>query len=292
LQQQFSLIAAMKTKAKTIVDTSWESMYTESNLFKVHRVQLLQYFEEKIPNSKAPMKWWLVFLFIADISAYATVTFCSLEGLTALIIIFAQHQGLLGLQFNYMHLFQVVGPMEGNDNVNENLCALSDDRKFSASFVSIAIVFEDIGIFAVETLDALDVVEKYQPYQNVSKCVVNLIAGIARVVAEQDSMNEAANEILSILPHMLLKLCGKDFAEVLQKQKECLLKRWTVVEIDAIEWEFQELKLAYQNEGPLKDALDNCDYKTSFQTGWNYLQNQFNSLKLFCEGMATAFPGT
>jgi hypothetical protein len=55
---------------------------------------------------------------------------------------------------------------------------------FSASFVSIASVIEDIGTFAVETLDALDVVEKNQLYQNVSKCVLNLIAGIARVVAE------------------------------------------------------------------------------------------------------------
>ena len=103
------------------------------------------------------------------------------------------------------------------------------------------------------------------------------------MVAEQDSMNEAANEIPAILPHMLLKLCGKDFAEVLQKQKERLLKRWTEVEIDAIEREFQELKLAYQNKGPLKDASDNCDYKTSFQTGWNYMQNQFNSSNLFVE---------
>ena len=73
-----------------------------------------------------------------------------------------------------------------------------------------------------------------------------------------------SNEILPILPHMLLKLRGKDFAEVLWKQKEHLLKRWTEVKIDAIEWELQVLKLAYQNEGPLKDALDNCDYKTSF----------------------------
>jgi hypothetical protein len=64
-------------------------------------------------------------------------------------------------------------------------------------------------------------------------------------------------------------------SEVLQKQKECLLKRWTEVEIDAIDREFQELKLAYQNEVPLKDALDNCDYKTSFQSGWSYVQNQF-----------------
>ena len=71
-----------------------------------------------------------------------------------------------------------------------------------------------------------------------------------------------------------------------------MLKRSTEVEIDAIVQEFQKLKLAYQNKGPLKDVLDNCDYKTSFQTGWNYMQNQFNSSKLFCGGMATAFQGT
>ena len=165
------------------------------------------------PNFKPPMKWWLIILFIADISANATATFCSLEGLTTLL--FAQRQGLICLQSNYMHLFQAVGPIEGNSNVDENVCALSDDRKFSASFVSIASVIEDIGTFTVETLDALDVVEKNQLYQNVSKCVLNLIAGIARVVAEQDSMNEAANEIPPMLPHMHLKLYGKDFAEVL-----------------------------------------------------------------------------
>ena len=48
-----------------------------------------------------------------------------------------------------MHLFQADGPMEGNANVDENVCALSDDGKFSASFVSIASVIEDIGTFAV-----------------------------------------------------------------------------------------------------------------------------------------------
>ena len=71
------------------------------------------------------MIWWLIIVFIADISAYAIVTFCSLEGLTTLL--FAQCQGLLCLQSNNMHLFQAVGPMEGNANVDENVCALSDD---------------------------------------------------------------------------------------------------------------------------------------------------------------------
>ena len=104
LQQQFNLITKMRTKTKTISDTQRESLYKVSNCFKVHRVQLLQYLKEKNPDCKAPMKRWLVTLVIADISANATVTFNSLEGLTTLH--FAQHQGLLYLQSNYMHLFK------------------------------------------------------------------------------------------------------------------------------------------------------------------------------------------
>ena len=54
LQQQFNLIAKMKTKAKTVADTRWESMSKVSNWFKVHQVQLLQYLEEKNPICKPP----------------------------------------------------------------------------------------------------------------------------------------------------------------------------------------------------------------------------------------------
>ena len=143
LRRQFNLIAEMKTKAKTVADTRWESMSKVSNWFKVHRVQLLQYLEEKNPICKPPMKWWLIILFIADISAYATATFHSLEGLTTLL--FAQRQGLICLQSNFMHLFQAVGPMEGNANVDENVCALSDDRKFSASLSVLQVSLKILG---------------------------------------------------------------------------------------------------------------------------------------------------
>ena len=54
LRRQFNLIAEMKTKAKTVADTRWESMSKVSNWFKVHQVQLLQYLEEKNPICKPP----------------------------------------------------------------------------------------------------------------------------------------------------------------------------------------------------------------------------------------------
>ena len=89
------------------------------------------------------MKCWLVILFIADISANATVTFHSLEGLTTLL--FAECQGLLHLQSNYIHLFQADGPMEGNANVYENVCALSDDRQLTASLSVLQVSMKLLG---------------------------------------------------------------------------------------------------------------------------------------------------
>ena len=71
----------------------------------------------------------------------------------------------------------------------------------------------------METVDGLDVVENDLLYQNVSNCVVNLIAGLARVVAEQDSMNDATNEILPISSHMLLKYVGKTLQKFCKNKK-------------------------------------------------------------------------
>ena len=155
-----------------------------SNWFKVHQAQLLQHLEREKPQLQAFHDMVTQILFIAHISANTTVSSLYLEGWTTALLS-AQCQGLLCLHSNFVHLFQAVGPLKGNANVNENVCALSDDRKFTASFVSIASAFKDIGMFAVEALNAIDVVEKNQLKQNVSKCVVNLIAGIVRVVTEK-----------------------------------------------------------------------------------------------------------
>ena len=111
-------------------------------------------------------------------------------------------------------------------------------------------------------------------------------------VVERDSSNEAAEEIPPVLPHLLVKLRGREFSRVLRIQRNRLLKTWSQVEINDIELEFQGLKMAYQNEEALKNVLDGCDHTTGFSEGWNYVQNRFNSLRLFCGGMATAFPGT
>ena len=105
-------------------------------------------------------------------------------------------------------------------------------------------------------------------------------------------MNQAANSLPPVLPHILVKLRGREFAVIVIEQKMRLSERWTDVQIDAIELDFQALKLAYEGEDPLKDSLDACNWSTTFESGWALLRNRFPSLESFCGGIATAFPGT
>jgi hypothetical protein len=119
-----------------------------------------------------------------------------------------------------------------------------------------------------------------------------LIAGLANIVAEQNSMNEAAEKVPPVLPHQLVTLKGREFPSILQNQRSHLSERWINVQIDAIELDLQALCDACESEDLLKGALDSCDHTTSFETAWNYAHNRFQSLKSFCGGLATAFPGT
>ena len=71
-----------------------------------------------------------------------------------------------------------------------------------------------------------------------------------------------------------------------------LLYRWSSAEIGVIDQEFQELQWAYNRESSFKTVMDACDRHTSFEYGWKLAQDRFLTLREFCGGLATAFPGT
>jgi hypothetical protein len=85
----------MKTTAKKIADTGWESMSTVTAWLRANRVPIQDYLAEKNPSCTPPLKWWVVVHFVAKLSNEAIVTFRSLEGLTTLVS--QQREGILNL---------------------------------------------------------------------------------------------------------------------------------------------------------------------------------------------------
>ncbi|CAI5717463.1 unnamed protein product [Hyaloperonospora brassicae] len=97
--------------------------------------------------------------------------------------------------------------------------------------------------------------------RNLSKGLLNLIAGLDEVVAERNSLNGVSSDVLPpVLPHELVTLNGRDFTAIVRAQRERLAARWVPISAEAtmdyIETEFRDLKNAYRNETPLRNALD------------------------------------
>jgi hypothetical protein len=53
--------------------------------FKTNRVDVLAYLDLKKPAVAPSPSWWIVLMFCQKISAEATITFRSLEGLTTIV---------------------------------------------------------------------------------------------------------------------------------------------------------------------------------------------------------------
>lgn len=292
LRRQQNLISSMKTKAKKISDTRWESMSKVASWFRQHRVDLQAYLTEKNPPCSPPLEWWVFIIFVAKVSNEATLTFRSLEGLTTLVS--QQREGLLKLQATYASWFCASGPLseEAADAVNTEISVVSNNKKYSIKLDDVTKVLEDLGNFVIATIEGINPETMASIVKNIATCCVELIAGIASIVAERDSQNDAADAIPPVLPHQLVKLRGREFADIVRLQTERLSSRCSPHEIELIEQECQDLRAAYEREPSLKQVLDQCDSKTTFEQGWGFVQERFKHLKLFCGGLATAFPGT
>lgn len=261
--------------------------------FRQYRVPVRAYLDEKNPPCVPPLKWWVVVIFVAKVSSEATITFRSLEGLTTLVS--QQREGILKLASTLTSWFKaslVAGRQEAVDALDLQSNVLSEDRTYSIKLSDVEDMLADMGSFVIEAMDDIGADEKAVVVKSIATCCVDLLAGLASIAAERDSRNDAADSMPPVLPHQLVKLRGRDFAAIIRSQRDRLSARWGQQSIDIIEQEFEELRAACDREQSLKQVLDQCDSKTTFAQGWDYVQARFENLKKFCGGLATAFPGT
>ena len=101
--------------------------------------------------------------------------------------------------------FVNASPLLEGAEVNEEMNVVSTNQTYSLALVDMIGTLNDLGTFAMETIESIGA-QRPQPLSyNLSKCMVNLIEGIEAMTAERDSSNEAAEENLSpVLPHELV----------------------------------------------------------------------------------------
>jgi hypothetical protein len=97
-------------------------------------------------------------------------------------------------------------------------------------------ILNDLGKFAMETIESIGAQRRQPLCYNLSKCMMNLIKGIAAVTAERDTSNEAAEENLThVLPHKIFKLHGAKFAAMIRKQHKWLQEQVSAVKANKVE---------------------------------------------------------
>jgi hypothetical protein len=128
--------------------------------------------------------------------------------------------------------------------------------------------------------------------KDIAMLFVRAVEGISDIVAERDDSNNAGDHLPPVLPHELAVPEHADFCSVVRSHRERLLTRWSTSEIDVIGQEHQVLAATYTSETPLRSALDACDEKTTFDSGWMIVKDRFKFLQRFCGGLASVFPGT
>ncbi|ETP11014.1 hypothetical protein F441_13440 [Phytophthora nicotianae CJ01A1] len=100
------------------------------------------------------------------------------------------------------------------------------------------------------------------------------------------------------MPSELVLVNPRDFGEnILEPRRAQLMKFWSLTQIEAAEREHRELFLANKIDDSVRSALDKEDYNTSFNDGWDILEEAvkpktYSHLRQFCCGLATVFANT
>ena len=139
----------MQSKVPKVAHTCWESMSSMLKWFRDHQVRVQQYLEEKKPSCTPSPEWLIVIILVEKISAEATKTFRSLQGLTTLLC--AQHEGLVKLHTIYSNLL-TTQILDGEDELDPMVFCVSRDEKYAVKYESTLQVFEDLGSM-LEDLD-------------------------------------------------------------------------------------------------------------------------------------------
>ena len=184
------------------------------------------YLGEKNPPCAPPLKWWVVASFVVNVANEATITFRRLEGLTTLVS--QQHEGILMLASTYASWFSA-SQIAGQETVNAldlESNVLSADKKFSIKLSDVEDVLADHGSFVIAAIEDIGADEMAAVVKRIATCCVELVARLASIVAERDPRNDAADFMPPFLPHHLVKLRGRDFADIIRQQRDRLVVRW------------------------------------------------------------------
>ncbi|CAN5972983.1 unnamed protein product [Sphagnum jensenii] len=105
----------MQTTCPRVVNR-WLLTEKVINWFKIHRPQLLAHIESKQPAFAPPRLWWVALFSMHHFTTRAAITFCSIQGLTTLVL--QQQNALDNLIASFIDDVGATGPLTAESIAN------------------------------------------------------------------------------------------------------------------------------------------------------------------------------
>ncbi|KAH9560589.1 hypothetical protein CY35_06G113300 [Sphagnum magellanicum] len=250
-----NLIAKMQTTCPRVVNR-WLLTKKVINWFKIHRPQLLAHIKSKQPDSAPPHLWWVALLFMHHFTTRATVTFCSIQGLTTLVL--QQRNALDNLIASFIDNVGVTGPLTAKSIANIDPSTHVISGQFLVGLAS----------WADTLLNEANESDQNALQHDIALVYVTACDHIHEISAYQDRNNNAMadpSSIPPVLPHELVELSAADFIRKIQQHAFRLDHCYSSTQIDLIANEHKALIHAHRCEPVLKDDIDLLSSNSSFK---------------------------
>ena len=221
--RQQNLISEMKSQAKKLQDTCWESTRRTILWFKAHRIGVLENVHNKRPSCAPSMSWWIVLMSVENILSVSSITAKTLLGQINLV---SQHRealeklvSILTDSFGVQH----VSNSEREALRDDKNLIVSDNGRFDVSVESLCGFLDNIGTFVFDRVKVLEAKGLQYLLLDLSRITLKLICGIGSIYDERDSRNEAGAGLPTVISHELVKLRGRDFRIIIRNHRKHLL---------------------------------------------------------------------
>jgi hypothetical protein len=291
LRRHSTLIEKMRGKCPKIADTRWISTGRVTPWFTQNRVIVSEYIKEKSPTCKPTPSWWVIVMAVARTLKEVNPVVQGLQGLTTLLATQAtQIAGLVTAicRLVYMEGLLTIPGLEDRKRRPDFVVKVS----FAVSLISTRGFVDDLGSACMEIVKAMATDDLDSVLRALATMLVSMADCLHAVISGNAENTLRADNIPAVLPHQLTRLRTRDVSLQVLRQRDRLQSFFTNAEIEDIEAEHQDLIQAYGSEPIMKECLDKCDDRTTFDEGWNLLGKKLISLRNFTGGLATVFPST
>jgi hypothetical protein len=306
LRRQQNLIQDMRSTCPTYATTRWISMGKVLKWLKDNRLRLLYHFAEKKRACEPPTEWWVVVIAIQAMVERIEKTFTAMQGLKTLVC--EQRQLLTVLEHDLKARCNIQGPMTDEETEAFSLALTNDPSlgfqkgNYLVKKQEVVDSLDEVGGFVLLSMDALqasgddrDMATRNNIVTTIANFSLQIVVGISKVCAERDNQNNSTQQLPPVLPLDLCSLLPRDFICCLEQQRIRLKQMFSDLEVEKIDIQFQNLRLAFRERSEFHQLIQNSQAGSvvqTFEQCWTPLRGEFHDLQRFCGAIASVMPGT